>query len=268
MDGRDSAGIGCAIHVSCTGYSCPSPLHYLAPELGFRDNIHLIAVQGMGCGAGFPGLLRAYEHVRVWGTSALIVDTEICSATYYPDHGGHPDPSNKYEMMRANAIFGDASISVLVGYDNDPRHPEILDFESYTHSEFIDHLGYVWKDGRLRCLLAPDVPELAPLVAGPAVTRLLARNSLTLLKIDHWVVHAAGSVVFDNIRDALGLPEECLTLSRETLALYGNTSSTSVGITAKRLMESGKVKPGDYVVMVTIEPGMTGGAVLLRWTSG
>jgi predicted naringenin-chalcone synthase len=70
--------------------------------------------------------------------------------------------------------------------------------------------------------------------------------------------------VIDNIGKALNLPEEKLALSRETLRLYGNTSSTSVGVTGKRLM-SENIKPGDYVAMLSVGPGMRGGCSLLQF---
>jgi len=78
------------------------------------------------------------------------------------------------------------------------------------------------------------------------------------------VIHAAGSTVLDNIRDALALPEEKVALSRETLRMVGNTSSTSVGITGKRLMTE-NILPSYYVAVLSVGPGMTGGMTLLRF---
>jgi predicted naringenin-chalcone synthase len=70
--------------------------------------------------------------------------------------------------------------------------------------------------------------------------------------------------VIDQIRDGLNIPEEKTRLSRTTLWNYGNTSSTSVGLTGKRLM-SENIRPRDYVLNLSIGPGMTGGATLLRF---
>jgi predicted naringenin-chalcone synthase len=92
----------------------------------------------------------------------------------------------------------------------------------------------------------------------------LDRNEIDIHNIQWWVVHAAGSSVLDNIRDTLEIPEEKLNLSRETLKNFGNTSSTSVGLTGKSLM-SQDIKQGDYAMMVSVGPGMTGGATILKF---
>lgn len=81
---------------------------------------------------------------------------------------------------------------------------------------------------------------------------------------NHWVIHAAGVAVISNIGKALGLPEEKLSLSRETLRMFGNTSSTSVAVTGKRLMKE-NIQPGDYVGMVNVGPGISGSMLLLRF---
>ncbi len=78
------------------------------------------------------------------------------------------------------------------------------------------------------------------------------------------VIHAAGKSVIDTLQNALYLTEEKTQLSRETLFNYGNTSSTSVGITGKMLM-SQNIQRGDYVLVLSIGPGMTGGGTLLRF---
>ncbi len=116
-------------------------------------------------------------------------------------------------------------------------------------------------------LLSRRVPELAPLVVKPAVKTLLKRRRMSIADIEWFVIHAAGNTVLDNIRDALGIDEEKVNLSRETLRLFGNTSSTSVGITGKALMVQ-NVQPGDYAVVLSIGPGMTGGATLLQFEGG
>jgi len=61
---------------------------------------------------------------------------------------------------------------------------------------------------------------LAPLVVKPAVEAVFERQGLRVPDIDWWVIHAAGSSVLDNIRDALGIAEEKMELSRETLSLW------------------------------------------------
>lgn len=263
LDGRSAGDIACVVYGSCTGFTPgPTIAHYLAKELSLEPSTYYTNIIGQGCESGFPGLRRAYDFAVATGKKALVVNCELCSCTYYPEPAGRPDPENHFECLRSNAIFADAASCALVGFDDDPRHPLIMDMETYTNTDFINDLGYTWRDGRLRVMLSRRVPELAPLVVKPAVDAVLQRQGLSVTDIKWWVIHAAGNTVLDNIRDTLGIAEEKVTLSRGTLREFGNTSSTSVGITGKRLM-SQDIKPGDYAAILSIGPGISGGCTLL-----
>ncbi|HUV56179.1 MAG TPA: 3-oxoacyl-[acyl-carrier-protein] synthase III C-terminal domain-containing protein [Dehalococcoidales bacterium] len=265
LDGRSPKDIACIVFCSCTGF-CPGPTipHYLAKEFQFPSNTYLTNIGSMGCESGFPGLKRAYDFIVATGKPCLVITCELTSCTYFPEPEGKADSENHFELARSNAIFADAAVCALIGYDDDPRHPSIIDTETCTNTDYIDDLGFTWRQGRLRVLLSRRVPELAPLVVKPAVDAVLQRQELSIDDITWWVIHAAGNIVLDNIRDALGIEEKKLRLSRETLRMFGNTSSTSVGISGKSLMAE-KIQPGDYAAVLSIGPGMTGGATLLRF---
>ncbi len=265
LDGRHPEAIKCLVFASCTGFA-PGPTigHFLAKELSLPRDTYHTNIASQGCEAGFPGIKRAFDFTSTTKEASLVVTCELASCSYFPELDGKPDPENHYELLRSNALFADAATAGLVGYDDDPRHPYIIDSETYTNTDYLYALGYVWRDGRLRVLLSRGIPELAAEVTCVAVSRLLERNKLKIKDIENWVIHGAGGSVLDRIRDSLGLDESQVTLSRETLRLFGNTSSTSVGITGKRLMLKEKELKG-YCLMVSVGPGMTGGATLLRF---
>lgn len=263
LDGRDIKDIGCVTFASCTGYLCPSTVHRL--NMGFRADTFFTAVVGQGCeGGGFPGLKRAYDFTLATGRPSIVVAAELCSCTYFPE-GDSPDPENDYELLRGNAIFGDAASAALIGYDDDPRHPHIVDFEVYTNPAYLNDLGYVWRNGRLRLRLSKNVKKYAAEVSGEAVRRLLNRQFLRVSDINYWVIHAAGNRVLDLIRERLGIEEAKLYFSRKALRLYGNVSSATVGIIGKLLIQEADIKPGDLLVMVTIGPGISGGATICQF---
>lgn len=264
MDGRDYNNIGCLIYDSCTGFAPgPTMAHYLAQSLNIPKDSYLANISSHGCEGGFPGLKRALDFVLNSNRQALVVNCELSSLAYFPE----PliDPTNDFELLRSAAIFADAAVSVLVGREEKTwRHPTILGTETYLETAYINDLGFIWQDGRLRVRLSKKVPEYAPKVVKPAVERLLKRYRLEIGDISWWVIHAAGATVLDNVRDGLGIPEEKMALSRQTLRDFGNTSSTSVGITGKRLM-SERIQYGDYAMMLSIGPGMVGGSTLFRY---
>ena len=265
LDGRDPSIIACVAFASCSGYQCPGIMHHIAGEVGLAPTTFFTNIGGHGCEGGEPVLKRAWDAVLATAKPALAVTTEVCSSTYFPEPEGMADPENDYELLRGMAIFADASVAALVGHDNDPRHPYIVDFENVVDTSYIGELGYIWRNGRLRLRMSRSILEIAPVLARRAVSGLLDRLGLRVEHVQHWVIHAAGAKIITNIGRALGLGDDKLDISRQTLRLFGNTSSTSVGITGKRLIDSGACRPGDRVVMVSLGPGMSSGATLLRF---
>ena len=262
LDGRDASAIGSVAFASCTGYECPGIMHRLASELGFDPSIAYTNILGMGCEGGAPALWRAYHHTLATGDLSLAIACEICSTCHFPEP--EPDPSGDWELLRANAVFGDGASSALIGLDNDPRHPYLVDFATYFDPENLKHLGFVWQDGRLRVLMSRQIPKIVPSVVQPPIEKILQRHHLSLNDIKWWVIHPGGSAVLNNIRDKIGIPEEKMALSREALRLFGNCSSSSIGIVGKLLM-SRDVKRGDWGLVVSVGAGLAGGATLLHW---
>jgi predicted naringenin-chalcone synthase len=262
LDGRDPADIAHVTYASCTGYECPSIAHRIGK--GFSPRVGYTPILGTGCEGSAPALRRAYDFTVATGKTSIAISCEICSVCHFPEDGANPDPTREFELLRANAIFGDGACAVLIGYDNNPRHPYLMDFENYFDPENMKHLGFLWQDGRLRCLLSRQVPKIAPKVSAKALAPLLERNGLKIDDVTWWIIHPGGRAVLDNIRDELELPESKMTHSREVLRNYGNCSSSSIGIAGKLLMGE-NVKPGDWGVIISLGAGLAAGATLLKW---
>ena len=262
LDSRDAGAIGSVSYASCTGYECPSIMHRLHSELGFSPNVVYTPILGTGCEGAAPALWRAYHHTLATGQQSLAISCELCSVCHFPEP--EPDPSGEWELLRANAIFGDGASVALLGFDDDPRHPYLVDFETYFDPENLKHLGFVWQDGRLRVLLSRQIPKIVPSVVRPPVERILQKHHLTQNEIKWWVIHPGGSAVLNNLRDKLEIPEEKMTLSREVLRLFGNCSSVSIGIVGKLLMDE-DVRLGDWGLVVSLGAGLAAGATLLHW---
>ena len=229
LDGRSFDDIGCLIFSSCTGYTCPGISHRLARDLNMPDNLIHTNLLGMGCEASSPALSRAADYVNTHGKMALLVSCEPCSCAYFPA----PEPD--LENTVSNCLFGDAAAAMLVGYDDNPYHPEIVDIQSYFDQQYIDYLGFKWIDGRLKCVLNKNVPRVSGIVVSNAVHRLLRDHDLTLDDIDHWAVHPGGIRVLEEIQKALPLSREKLSASYEVLHDIGNVSSATVIIMGKQL---------------------------------
>lgn len=266
LDDRNPSDIAALVFSSCTGI-LPGPVmgHYLAREFKLASNTHITNIAFQGCDGGFPGLRNAFDFTSVTGKNSIVIACELTSCAYFPEPEGKPDPENHYELARSYAIFADACLAILVGFDNEPRHPSIIDMETYLNTEYLNELGFIWRDGRLRVRLSRKVPDIATELSEIVVGRLLKRHNLKVSDIKYWIIHPGGSLILDKIRDRLNLPEEKLKYSREALRLYGNCSSSTVGIIGKLLMLHEKPQPGDYGAIISLGPGMTADMTLLRW---
>jgi alkylresorcinol/alkylpyrone synthase len=265
LDGRNAQDIGLVTYSTCTGFP-PGPTigHYLAADLRLSNDIQINNLSSQGCEAAFPGLRRCHDFTALNGKPSLVIACELTSLTYFPEDGSKPDQENDYELLRSTAVFADGCSCALLGYDDDPRHPEIIDFTSYIDTDYMGELGYVWRNGRLRVRLSKRVPALASMLFETTILNLLKRNHLNVRDVSHWVLHPPGAAVLDMVRDKLHIDEEKLKYSRKTLRLFGNTSSSSVGIVAKLLISEEK-DPRGYLVMANVGPGMACNAALMSF---
>lgn len=265
LDGRNAQDISLMTYSTCTGFPPgPTVAHHLAGDLLLPADVQLNNLSSQGCEAAFPGLRRCHDFTALNHKMSLAVACELTSLTYYPEPDGKPDSENNLELLRANAVFADGCSCALLGYDDDPRHPEIIDFSSHMDGAYMHDLGYVWRNGRLRVKLSRRVPDAAVSLLGKSIAKLLAANNLSVSDIGYWVIHPPGAAVLDKVRESLGIDEEKLKYSRKALRLFGNTSSSSVGIVAKLLM-SDVAEPKGYMVMANVGPGMTSNAMLARF---
>lgn len=254
LDGRLTDNIGSICFASTTGFACPAMSYEIAAALELPAHAHHSDDVGSGCQGAGPAMRTGWNETLIRTSPSLVISTEICTSTYFPG------PEHDLELVVANSLFADAAAACLIGYDDDPLHPEVVDFVSEFNPLYKDYLGYRWVDGRLRVILDRRVPDAAPALVVPAVKRLLERNQMSLGDIQHFIVHPGGPKVLDNIRDALGLSEEMMWLSREGLRRWGNCSSATIGLIGKLLRET---TPHGWCLVVTLGAGFATVGILL-----
>ena len=73
------------------------------------------------------------------------------------------------------------------------------------------------------------------------------------------------SIRFRNHDHPIGITEHDVRHTHSVLRDFGNLSSGSFLFSYQRLLQEGRVKRGDYGVMMTMGPGSTIETALLRW---
>src|SRR6185295_9183149 len=81
-------------------------------------------------------------------------------------------------------------------------------------------------------------------------------------EIDLFIPHQANQRITEAVADRLNVDAGKVY---SNIAVHGNTSSASIPIALDECVESGRIKPGDLVLMASFGGGVTWGAVLMRW---
>jgi 3,5-dihydroxyphenylacetyl-CoA synthase len=261
--GLTTADIDYLAVISSTGFMLPGLTAMFIKHLGFRMDCSRVDIVGMGCNAGLNGL----NPVASWasanpGRTALMVCCEVNSALYVYDE--------EIGNGVVNSLFGDGCAAVVVRADpEDERHfaPRILGFVSHIIPGTWDAMHYNWRDshGKFAFNLARDVPYVLGTHAETPVTALLDRFGLKRRHIAHWLVHSGGKKVIDAIKYTVGITEHDVRHTVGVLRDFGNLGSGSFLFSYQRLVAEGKVRRGDYGVMMTMGPGSTVETALIRW---
>ena len=112
--------------------------------------------------------------------------------------------------------------------------------ESDGEGNFCPRSRYVYMDGS-------EVFKFAVKKVPESICQLLKQQNLTVDDIDHFVLHQANFRIIESVAKR-----------------YGNTSAASVPLALDRLMNSGKVKPGDKIMISGFGGGLTWGSLLIR----
>ena len=94
------------------------------------------------------------------------------------------------------------------------------------------------------------------------VTKVLARNEMTVEDIDLFVFHQASKVALDSLTRTLRInPEKVF----QNLQEVGNTVSASIPIALKDALQTGRVAPGDKVLLCGFGVGLSWGTAILSF---
>ena len=169
-------------------------------------------------------------------------------------------------MILSNSIFGDGSASCIITNKTSANTGlRIVDFSSRILTEHRDELRFKIENSILRNVIKKTVPEIAASLVKEIVDSLIKKNGLKMDDVAFWAIHPGGRRVLDRIQSVLGLNQEDLSYSRSVLYRYGNMSSPTVLYILKDILEKGRLKGGDNIVIASFGAGFSGYAALLRY---
>jgi alkylresorcinol/alkylpyrone synthase len=250
--------VGALLFVSSTGIATPSLDAELIPRLGLRRDTLRVPVFGLGCAGGGGGLSRAAVLARGLGRPVLLVNVELCSATFV-----HGDRSKS--NLVATSLFGDGAAAVVVAPAPPGRGAAVLGHHARLLDGTQDVMGWDVTDAGLQVRFARSIPDLVHTHMADVVDSACRAAGLAGREaIVHWVVHPGGPKVLQAYADALALAPAHFAESAAVLRDYGNMSGPSVLFVLERLLRQVPAS-GAPTFVVGMGPGFSAEGVVLRW---
>ena len=246
--------------VTTTGLATPSLDARLAARIGMRPNVRRSPLFGLGCAGGAGALVRACDVLRRSPDErALVVSLEICSLVFSLRARTATD-------VVGVALFGDGAAAALLGGD-DCGTDGIKVARTATHlfPEAQHLMGWDFTGDGMRLVLSRDIPQFVSERLAPVVRDFVATSGRSVNEIDHYVLHPGGPKVMATYCSTFGLPDEAVSIARESMREYGNLSSAAVLFMLNDLVASRKPTARDTGLMVALGPGFACEMLVLEW---
>jgi alkylresorcinol/alkylpyrone synthase len=218
---------------TCTGYLCPGLTSYVSEQLGLCENIFALDLVGQGCGAALPNL-RTAESILAAGHAkkVLSICVEICSAAFYLDDDAG--------VLISACLFADGAGAAVLSNQPPPKNKRRVEWK-FAASRLVtaerDTLRFGHKNGMLRNILLPQVPQVAGEIAAKLFSDSLAAAKIKREQIAGWILHTGGRDVILSLREKLKLSEADVRHSSAVLREFGNISSPTVFFVLERALK-------------------------------
>lgn len=230
-------------------------------ELGCR-NIPTYDLGGSGCAGFVQAVDVATSRIAVASRNILVIGVEVITRLI------------SLEDRSTAVLFGDGAGAVVMAGDG--GRAQVLDVVSGTDGANAGILtlaaGGTRNPFNEKTLLNGDYNRLVmdgPRVFVEAVRRMseaaaevLARVGKTVGDVALVIPHQANLRIIDAVRRRLGIEEDRVYVNVHE---YGNTGSATVPFALWEAVESGRIKPGDLVVLTAFGAGFHWAAAAIQF---
>ena len=244
-------GIKHVIVTSCTGLYAPGLDFEIVDHLGLDTSVERTMIGFMGCYAAINGLKQARHIVRSEpDAKVLLLNLELCTL--------HLQETQDLEQVLSFLVFGDGCAASIISAEATGFCMD--SFRSVLIPETRGLITWRIREVGFDMLLSGKVPSeigKALAVSGDEVLGQYTKDDISL-----WGVHPGGKSVLDAVERGLGLREDALAASRQTLECFGNMSSATVMFVLARLMQ--QAQTGELGCAMSFGPGLTAETMLFH----
>lgn len=253
----------------CPDHFLPATACIVQDRLKLRKNIGALDFN-LGCSGFIYGLGLAKGLIAGGlATKVLLITSETITRTIHPK-----DKSTR-------TIFGDAAAAILIDSSSDRGIGEFsLGTDGSGASKLMIPAGAWaqpsssetriettnrWGNTRTPENLYMDGPEILKFtleIAPICMAEILERNKVSLSDIKLVIFHQASFMLLENLREELQIPEDKFVINIEN---YGNTVSCTIPIALYDMVQQGRLKKGDKVLIMGFGVGLSWGGTVLTW---
>jgi len=268
-------------------YYFPGAGPLLQAKMGLRD-VPCFDIRQQ-CVAFLYGLQMVDAHIRAGlARTVLLVGAEIHTGFMpftpanweylYGRSEEKPTPEEfawNTRFRHLTVLFGDAGAAVVLKADpgaergliDSVLHTDGTDYDKlyvpgtgFKHRPYTDP-GQFQRGEHIPVMDGRYVFRLATTRMTEVAQEVLSRNRLTVDDVSLVLMHQANKRINEYVQRALGLPEEKVL---HNIHKYGNTTAATIPLLWDEAVRSGRLRPGDLVLLVAFGAGMSWGATLIR----
>jgi 3-oxoacyl-[acyl-carrier-protein] synthase-3 len=163
-----------------------------------------------------------------------------------------------WDERSVSILVGDGAGAVVLEAVDGPG--QLLSYKlgadgSLRHLLKCDHGGYLYMNGK-------EIFRKAVSVVVESSQQAIAEAGLTPDQIDLVVPHQANLRIISAACQRLEIPEEKAVV---VIDHYGNTSSASIPLALADALDTGRLQPGNHVLLTGFGGGMTWASAVLKW---
>ncbi len=241
-------------------YRLPSNACVIQEKIGLTNAVAFDVVAA--CTGFINGLTVASSFIETGRyKKALVIGSEALSSI------------TNYDDRSTCVLFGDAAGAVILEpsvngsglissfMKSDGRYRELLWMPTGgSKNPYTPNFDY---DGTDKIYMAgADVFKVAVKEMANAAEQVIARGGITPQDIALVIPHQANIRIIDALAKRLKIDMDRVFVNIE---YYGNTSAASVPLALDEANRAGRIKHGDYILMVAFGGGLIWGAALIKW---
>lgn len=223
----------------------PSCAVHVQQKLGARCPSYDLSA---ACAGFLYGLDQACRYVATGTRPVLVVGVELLSRVL--------DWSDRETCV----LFGDGAGAVIVDRSSDGERGVL---GSHLGADGrAAHLLQIPRETGMVAMKGREVFRLAVTELGGACKQVLAEAGLSPAHVEHAVMHQANLRILEALSRRTAIPWERFHI---TIDRFGNTSSASIPLGLDDAVRSGKISPGQVVLMAALGAGAAWGASVIRY---